>query len=253
MNRRELVFGVGAVGIGLFSGSSHGTESTNHPSDISAQVSGPEVSPSTVAGITLPNSQIALRATELSRSASPPYLFNHCVRTFLWGSLIGRALGHHFDEELLYVACVLHDLGLTDHYQGAAPFEIQGAESAREFLQKNGMSKESIEIVWDGIAMHASAIGNYKRPEIALVGQGAGADVLGPGPAQVKPEAAVEIHKAFPRLDFKSAFVKSCADVVRKYPRAASQGFMRDVRDRFIPDFHAKNFCDRLAEAPFSE
>ena len=115
------------------------------------------------------------------------------------------------------------------------------------------MSKEGIEIVRDGIAMHASAIGNYERPEIALVGQEAGADVFRPDPAQVKPEAAVEIHKAFSMLDFKSAFVKSCADVVRKYPRAASHGFMRDVRDRFIPDFRAKNFCDRVAESPFSE
>ena len=84
--------------------------------------------PSSVAGVALPDSKIARQATDLARTVSPPYLFNHCVRTFLWGSLAGRAMGKNFDEEMLYLACILHDLGLTDRYRGDSPFEIQGAK-----------------------------------------------------------------------------------------------------------------------------
>jgi hypothetical protein len=206
-----------------------------------------------VAGVRLVDSEIAKLATDFSRSVSPPYLFNHAVRTFLFGSLVGRALGQKFDEEILYLACVLHDLGLTERFQGDAPFEIQGAEAARLFLDAHSYAKAKIGIVWDGIAMHVSPIGQFKQPEIALVGEGAGADVVQPDFSRIKKSDAEEIVKAFPRLKFKDAFVKTCADVVRKHPLGASNSFMRDVRERYVPEFHATNFCDRIAQAPFSE
>jgi HD domain len=209
--------------------------------------------PSLVAGIRIVDSKIAKNATELSRSVSPPYLFNHAARTYLLGSLAGRALGQKFDEELLYLACILHDLGLTEHFEGDLPFEIQGAEAAKHFLQEQAYAQEKSAIVWDGIAMHASRIGQFKQPEIALVGAGAGADVLGPDLSAIKKADVDEILRAFPRLEFKNAFLKTCADVVRKHPGGASQSFMRDIRDRYLSDFHTTNFCDRVLQAPFAE
>ena len=100
-----------------------------------------------------------------------------------------------------------------------------------------------------------SAIGQYKQPEIALVGEGAGADVgVQPDFSQVKKDDVEEIVKAFPRLKFKEAFVKTCTDVVRKHPRGASNSFMRDIRERYVTEFHPQsNFCDRIEQAPFAE
>jgi len=215
--------------------------------------SGPPDLPSTVAGVRIVDSEIARLATDLSRSVSPPYLFNHAIRTFLFGSLVGRALGQKFDEEVLYLASILHDLGLTERFEGDSPFESQGAEAAKHFLEEHAYAANKIGIVWDGIAMHASAIGQYKQPEIALVGAGAGADVIEPDSSQIKKNAVDEIVKAFPRLRFKDEFVRTCADVVRKHPRAGSSSFMRDVRERYVPEFRPVNFCDRIAKAPFSE
>lgn len=219
----------------------------------SANLPGDEPLPSSVAGVRFIDSKIARLATDFSRSASPPYLFNHAVRTFLFGSLVGRALGQKFDEELLYLACILHDLGLTERFQGELPFELQGAETAKRFLGQQGYPKESIGVVWDGIAMHASPIGQFKKPEIALVGEGAGADVIGPDYSQIKKSDVDAIVNAFPRLKLKEEFVQTCADVARKYPRAASSSFMRDIRERHVPEFHPPNFCDRIAKAPFAE
>lgn len=209
--------------------------------------------PSVVAGVRIIDSEIARLATELCRSVSPPYLFNHALRTYLFGSLVGRALGKKFDEEVLYLASVLHDLGLTEQFEGDRPFEIQGAEAAKRFLDEHSYAKEKIALVWDGIAMHASPIGEFKQPEIALVGEGAGADVIAPDFSQIKKSDVEEILQAFPRLKFKDEFVKGCADVVRKYPRAAGNSFMRDIRERYAPEFHPANICDRIAQAPFSE
>jgi len=248
VNRRKLIFGLGAF-FGAAAGGSSAVALTSREEQGSAQ----SIPPSLVAGVRIVDSEIARLATEFSRVASPPYLFKHSVRTFLFGSLVGRALGLKFDEEVLYLASILHDLGLTKRFEGDAPFEIQGAETARHFLEEHAYAREKIGIVWDGIAMHASPIGQYKRPEIALVGEGAGADVLGPDVSQIKKSDVEEILKAFPRLKFKDSFTKSCADVVREHPRAASSSFMRDIRERYVPEFHVHNFCDRIAEAPFLE
>jgi len=209
--------------------------------------------PASIAGIRIVDSKIAKAATELSRSASPPYLFNHAMRTFLFGSLMGKATGKRFDEETLYLACILHDLGLTDQFAGDLPFEIQGAETAKKFLSQQGYPEDRTETVWDGIAMHCLAIGEYKRPEIALVGQGAGADVLGPDPAQVKKSETAAILEAFPRLRFKDAFVKTCANVIDHHPHSAGRTFMRDIGERYAAGFHPRNFCDLMAKAPFDE
>jgi hypothetical protein len=253
MNRRELMTGLGVLSVG---GLARASGPSASPANAQAASHAPEDSttlPPVVAGIQLPDSTIIRKAMRLAQSACPPYLFNHSIRTFLLGALVGRARGQHFDEEILLLACILHDLGLTDRYQGDLPFEIQGAQAARQFLQENAYSENKIQIVWDGIAMHPLAIGQFKQPEISLVGEGAGADVLGPDLSEVKKADVDEVVKAFPRLGFKVAFVDTCAEVVRRHPRGASRSFMRDIGERRVPGFRPANICDLIAQSPFSE
>jgi HD domain-containing protein len=254
MNRREFVNASTSLAIGVVMRGDGATPlSLTSGQKAVTQQSSTERLPSLVAGVRLVDSGIAKEATALSRTVSPPYLFNHAARTFLFGSLIGRALGLKFDEEVLYLACILHDLGLTERFRGELPFEIQGAEGAKLFLEEHAYAKDKAEIVWDGIAMHASLIGHYKQAEIKLVGEGAGADVVGPDSAQIKKEEVNEILTAFPRLQFKNSFLKTCADVVRRYPRGATRSFMRDIGERYVSEFHPRNFCDLVLQAPFSE
>jgi hypothetical protein len=254
MNRREILRALGTVSLSTFweIGPASGESSAKEQGAYVTQ-SANEPLPGTVAGVNLIDSEIAKWATDFSRAVYPQYLFNHAVRTFLFGSLVGRALGQKFDPEVLYLACILHDLGLTEKFRSDLPFEIQGAHIARKVLQEQNYPKEKLEVVWDGIAMHASPIGGFKQPEIALVGEGAGADVIAPDFSQLKKSDVQEVVKAFPRLRFKEAFLKTCADVLRKHPQAASSSFMRDIRERYVPEFHPRNFCDRVAEAPFAE
>ena len=209
--------------------------------------------PTVVAGIRLPDTKPAKGAVALATSAYPPYLMNHALRTYVFGALAGRAQKLQFDDEPLFLASVLHDLGLTPQYEGDLPFEIQGAEAAKKFLSEQGVAREKIEMIWDGIAMHASIIGAYKRPEIMLVGHGAGADVLGPDPAEIPADKVAEVVAAFPRLKFKEQFVKSCADVITRHPRGATRSFMRDIGERYVPNFKPRNFCDLIEKAPYAE
>ncbi len=194
MNRREVIQGLGILAFGV---TTQGIALADYGAERNSGAirTATEPLPSIVAGVRLVDSEIAMRATELSRNVSPPYLFNHSVRTYLFASLTGRARGQKFDEEVLYLACILHDLGLTDRFEGDSPFEIQGAEAARHFLEEHAYTKEKIGLVWDGIAMHASAIGQHKQPEIALVGEGAGADVIQPDFSQIQKSDVEEVVK----------------------------------------------------------
>jgi hypothetical protein len=241
--RRRLALGLGAVAFEslLVNGGM-----------VSARAAG-NAAPRKVAGIPMVDTTIAKAANELALSASPPYLYNHAVRTYLFGALIGRAAKLKFDEELLYLACVLHDLGLTTRFMGNRPFEIEGAIAAGNFLRQQGLSVAKAAVVWDGIAMHPLAISQYRRPEIALVGAGAGADVVGAGMEDVTASDRDAVLHAFPRLGFKSEFVATCADVVRQHPAGASRTFMRDIGERDVPGFKPANICDAIEHAPFIE
>jgi len=94
-----------------------------------------------IAGIPLVDSVLCRKATELAQECYQPYLFNHAMRTYLFGALVGRSEKMDFDMELLYLACILHDIGLTSRFMGERPFEIEGAEAAQKFLERQGLSK----------------------------------------------------------------------------------------------------------------
>ena len=204
-----------------------------------------------IAGIPLIDSDLARDAYALAASACPEWLLNHSLRTYVFGSLIGKARRLRFDREVFYLACLLHDFGLTPRFEGDLPFEIQGAEAARRFLEEHGIRGRKAELVWDGIALHASAVGAFKRPEVALVGDGTAADVF--GPHEIAETAVAETLAAFPRLDFSNEFLAACAGVVRRHPAGASRGFMRDIGERLVPSFDPPNFCDLVRKAPFTE
>ena len=195
-----------------------------------------------VAGIPLIDSALARDAYTVAANACPEWLLNHSLRTYIFGSRIGKARRLRFDRELFYIACLFHDLGLTPRFEGDLPFEIQGAEAARHFLDEQGVRGRRAELVWDGIALHASAISAFKRPEVALLGDGTTADVL--DPREIDESAIAETIAAFPRLNFSHEFLAACAGVVQRHPAAANRGFMRDIGERLVPEFHPVNFCD---------
>ena len=65
-----------------------------------------------------PDSAFARAASEAAREASSDILLGHCLRTWLWADLVAQADRVRHDPELLYAACVLHDLGLTPAHWG---------------------------------------------------------------------------------------------------------------------------------------
>src|ERR1700704_347879 len=133
-----------------------------------------------IAKIKVPDTVLVRDAIDLSRSASEPFLFNHAMRSWLFGVLLSENAERAPDPELLAVAAILHDLGLTDRYTAEARFEVDGANAARSFLKARGVSTQQMQVVWDAIALHTTrSIALHKEPEVVITHSGITANVLG--------------------------------------------------------------------------
>src|SRR5690348_3422817 len=104
---------------------------------------------STVAGVNIPDSKLAREITELVRDTETPLLFHHSSRVYYWGALTGRRRSLRFDPELLYAGAMFHDVGLTPQYASADKrFEVDSANTARDFLRTHGIDAQDIQTVW---------------------------------------------------------------------------------------------------------
>src|SRR6201991_743804 len=81
-----------------------------------------------------PQTSAATAALAVATRFYSPALLNHCVRSYLWGTTYAAAHAIDFDDELLYVSSMLHDIGLTDSFDShRVHFEEAGGDLAWVF------------------------------------------------------------------------------------------------------------------------
>src|ERR1700723_4288634 len=102
------------------------------------------------AGIKVPDTALVHDAIDLSRSLLEPFLFNHVMRSWLFGIVLAEGAAIAPDAELLAVAAILHDLGLTERYNGENRFEGDGANAAPPLFEARGSSGEHGAVVVGG-------------------------------------------------------------------------------------------------------
>jgi len=207
-----------------------------------------------LAGIKVTDTTLVRDAIELARSSLEPYLFNHVMRSWLFGILLSEDAERPPDPELLAVAAVLHDLGLTESYAAVDRFEVDGANAARSFLKARGISTHQTQVVWDAIALHTTpSIALHKEPEVVATHSGIAADVMGAGLDEIPQDKQRAILTEFPRLAFKNQFQACLCNIVRRKPATSFDNILRDFGIRYVEGFTAPTFADLFANAPFSE
>jgi HD superfamily phosphodiesterase len=213
------------------------------------------ISGKTIAGIKIPDSAMAKQSTELLREHGSELLYNHTLRVFLFAALNGKQKNIKYDAELLYVSTMFHDLGLTDHYRSDDKrFEVDGANAARDFLHGYGVSPQSIQLVWDTIALHTSpGIAEYKEPEVALLNYAAALDVIGKGYDQLSAAHREEIVKQFPRNELKKNMINVFFDGFKHKPHTTYGSINADICACMMPDYQRKDYCDLILHSPWSE
>jgi HD domain len=209
--------------------------------------------PTEVAGIAIPRTALTLRAESLARTACPDFLFNHCLRTYLFGALILAKHRASYDPQIAFVAAALHDLGLVPAFASKlGSFEIDGADRAEALMREAGSPSEEGRRVWNAITTHdmRREYAAHQSGEAELVNAGAAADVVGPD--GIEPAALAEVVRVFPRLQFKSRFTAMLVDHCRRKP-TSQIGWLDGLCRATVPDAPRGSVERAIAAAPYPE
>ncbi len=154
---------------------------------------------------------VAQAAIRLAQSTESRSVFNHSVRSYLFGELLAARDGLHpgadYDSETLFLACVLHDLGAGTAAPGKARCEVEGADLAAALLTDHGCERVMVDGVWDAIALHSSSgIAERRGPLCYLTRLGIGVD-FGLDAEFIDEGTAAAIHARYPRLSMASSLM----------------------------------------------
>jgi len=180
------------------------------------------------------------------RDTESPLLFNHSTRVDYFGSLAGKRAGSSFDPELLYIAAMFHDMGLTPQYRSRSNrFEVDGGNCARAFLRQDNISQREIDTVWTAIALHTTpGIPQYMHPVVALLTNGVEMDVLGIAYSEFSDVDREAIVAAYLRTEhFKEDIIQTFYDGIKRRPETTFGNVKADVLADKDPKFQRMNFC----------
>ncbi|MFO0568056.1 MAG: HD domain-containing protein [Polyangiaceae bacterium] len=200
------------------------------------------------AAATRPPSSVALRNAEsLVDQVCPPWLAGHCRRTWSWAAALGEVTGTRCDRELLYLAALFHDLGLSEAY--APPpgecFAVTGARAARAWAIEAGFGDARARRVAEAIALHLEVrVAVVEGVEAHLLHAGAACDVLGARLRQLPPALVDEVLALYPRGEMSSALAESLRKQAEQAPDSRIGLYCR----RF--DFARRAATTTLGRAP---
>ncbi|MEU9454457.1 nuclear transport factor 2 family protein [Streptomyces sp. NPDC048277] len=210
--------------------------------------------------------QLDLPDTSLSRDAyayaarvTPAFVFDHSVRSYVFARAHDRnkglRAGTDYDDELLFVACVLHDVGLSEEGNGDQRFEVDGADTAAAFLRERGVEERRIAIAWDAIALHTSqGIAERKGTVVALSQEGIATDILGAQRENLPPGLADEVHALLPRQDLAYGLSDAIVTQALAKPHKASPiTFPGELLRRHLPYGAHPSWYDLIAAAGWGD
>lgn len=164
--------------------------------------------------VVFPDTSVARAAEEhLEQQLSQPLQY-HCYRTYVWGTLLAQVDSLTFDTELLFVASLLHDLGLSDNNLSQAHthcFAATGARHTYTFAVDQGWQPDQAVKAYEAVSLHLNPIINAQihGVEAKLVGDGAKMDVIGSRRHMLPANVIREVHVQFPRHNHREEIVRT--------------------------------------------
>jgi hypothetical protein len=191
-------------------------------------------------GMPVPASPVAKKAWNALQSAAPAFLVNHSVRSYAWAVGLAEHDSTVFDPEILYVAALLHDVGLVSRFDTGGCFEEDGALAAERLALDAGWPVSRGRAVRDAIRLHMAVdLPAGSAPETRLLWDSTGVDVTGDRYADVPEVLVRDVLDAYPRLDFKRQFALLFADQATRKPACRAAEMVRG------------DMVDRIQAAPF--
>jgi hypothetical protein len=161
-----------------------------------------------LADVRVPDSAAAAEAERLVRAESSPMLYGHALRSYFYAALLAARDGLGYDEELLYVGCVLHDIGLTPRLDDPVrPFEVVSADTCAQLVERHGWALARRYRLHRAVVLHmAPTLPPAEEHEVLLLEAGVACDVTGARSPEVSGRAVDELLARYPRAGFKHQF-----------------------------------------------
>jgi hypothetical protein len=181
-----------------------------------------------LADVPHPQTRAAESALEVATAYCSPALLHHSRRSYVWAAAYGLENGIAFDDELLFVAAVLHDIGLVREFDNhAVPFEEAGGHVAWVFGAGAGWPIARRRRVAEVIVRHMwESVDVVEDPEGFLLEIATGLDISGRNPQWWSPELRADVVDRIPRLDLANEFVGCFAAESARKPESAAAAAM---------------------------
>lgn len=174
--------------------------------------------------VQIPKHASCIHALEVAYDVLPEPIFNHSLRVFLLAKWLSNKENTGYDSEsnrpLLFVACICHDFGASDKYNGTQRFEVEGADAATSICDDHDYTTSQRQMIWTAIALHTSAgIAERIDPFTRLVRVAVKCDfsawVCKMHGAQ---DHLSEIEEILPRLNIEKVLADSVVKQAKKIP-----------------------------------
>lgn len=160
-----------------------------------------------LARIEYPDSACTRIAVEKLETLSSASVANHSHRSYIWASLLGQLDGRRWDAEILYVAMMLHDLGLTESLHGSCQcsecFTLDAMNGVPEVFQST--TPDRAEKIRRAVLLHLNIAvpGEVHGWEAHYVRAGTALDVVGERYKQLPAGLIQATLQKHPRLVLK--------------------------------------------------
>jgi hypothetical protein len=166
-----------------------------------------------------PESTLARRAEEFVSASLSPFMLAHSFRTYFLGKALAALDGTAVDDELSYLAALMHDVNL-EHPTSGRCFAVTGGERAQKLLIEWGADPVIADAVAGATCGHLTpgADSNLADPA-GFVHAGSVADCIGRRLDEIDPVWLAELHQRHPRHRFKQRLVPTLRAEAKAVPR----------------------------------
>jgi hypothetical protein len=169
-------------------------------------------------------------------------LYGHVLRSYFYAALLAARDGMDYDQELLYVGCVLHDIGLTPRFDDPVrAFELVSADTCAQLVERHGWALPRRYRLHRAVVLHMAPT----RPpadenDVLLLEAGVACDVSGARSREVSARAVEELLARYPRAGFKNEFTQLLRSEAARKPLTHAALLLQGLEER-------------IADAPFDE
>jgi hypothetical protein len=149
-------------------------------------------------------------------------MLRHCLRTYAWGALLAQRAHLSFDAELLFVASMLHGLGLTEYARPSSEvpcFAVAGARAAHAFLLGESVAEARALAVADSICQLVNPAPALSRSTtVQLLAAGFALDTIGARKHELSRSVRAAVLRQHPRGGFSAEFGCSLGAHIHSWP-----------------------------------